>query len=59
VAAEIFGLSHKYLLAIRTPCSGDYAAHAERISREIGLELRWMDVALDHMERVLAEALNR
>lgn len=59
ILREIFGSSHKYMMAIRTPCSGDFTAAAEAAAAYVGLPLRWMDVSLDHLESVLADAMER
>lgn len=57
VIREIFQNSHEYVLAIRTPCSGEFTEAAETVARMAGLPLRWMDAGLDHLESVLAEAI--
>src|SRR5208283_3166698 len=57
--ADIFRGERKYLLGLRTPCSGQSNLAAERIGRMIGLPLRWLDVSLDHLETVLQEAIDR
>jgi hypothetical protein len=54
----IFRSGHKYLLAIRTPCSGDFSVEAEAVSAMTSLELRWVDVGLEHLEKNLAATLN-
>jgi len=59
VVREIFHSSHKYLLAIRTPCSSDFTAEAEAAARFMDLPLAWADADLAHLEAVLAEALDR
>lgn len=59
VVREIFHSSHKYMIAIRTPCSGDFTAAAESAARFVDLPLVWMDVGLDHLEAVLAEVIVR
>jgi len=59
VVREIFHSSHKYILALRTPCNGDFTAAAEAAARFVDLPLRWMDVNLDQLEAVLAEAIQR
>jgi hypothetical protein len=59
VIREMFGGDRKYLLCLRTPCSGDFSRDAEEAGRLVGLPLRWMDVSLDHLEAVLAEAITR
>lgn len=59
VIREIFQIDRKFLLCIKTPCSGDFVAEAEAASEMIGLPLRWMDVNLDHFESVLQTAITR
>lgn len=59
VIREIFNGDRTYLVAIRTPCSDDFAAEAEAAAEMVGLPLRWMDVSLDHLESVLLEAITR
>jgi hypothetical protein len=50
---EIFTFSHKYLLALRTECSDDFDADAEKISRITGLPLQWYDSGLEILEKNL------
>ena len=57
LAAEVFQGAHTRLLAIRTPCSGDFSAAAEAASRAVGLPLAWTTVELDHLAAVLRELL--
>ena len=57
VIREIFHSSHKSIIAIRTPCSGDFTAAAEAAARFVDLPLTWMDADLSHLEGVLAEAI--
>lgn len=59
VIREIFRNDRKYLLAVRTPCSGDFTADAERAARLVDLPLRWLDVSLDHLEVVVGAAIAR
>ena len=59
VVREIFHSSHKYILALKTPCNGDFAQAAETAARFVDLPLQWMDVSLDHLEQVLAEAIEQ
>jgi len=59
VVREIFHSSHKYMVALRTPCSGDFTAAAEAAARFVDLPLLWMDTDLSHLESVLAEAVAR
>lgn len=56
---EIFHSSHKVMIAIRTPCSGDFTEAAEAAARFIDLPLEWIDVDLSHLESILAEAIAR
>ncbi|HTY99706.1 MAG TPA: DUF1638 domain-containing protein [Rhodocyclaceae bacterium] len=59
VVREIFHGSHKLMIALRTPCSGDFTAAAEAAARFVDLPLEWMDVDLSHLEAVLADAIAR
>lgn len=59
VAREIFQLSCKYLLCLRTPCSGDFSLEAGEVSAKTGLPLRWLDAGLEHLEHVLRVAMAR
>lgn len=59
VIREIFHSSHKFIIAIRTPCSADFTAAAEAAAQFVDLPLTWMDADLDHLEAVLAEAIAR
>lgn len=59
IMREIFQGTHRYILALRTSCSGDFSAEAQEVARQIGLSLRWTDVALDHLEAVLRETIER
>lgn len=59
VIREIFHSSHKYITAIRTPCSNDFTAAAEAAAAFVDLPLHWMDADLSHLEAVLVEALAR
>lgn len=59
VMREIFQMDRSSMLAMTTPCSGDFSAAARDASEEVGLPLRWMDVSLDHLEAVLRAAVTR
>lgn len=59
VAREIFQLSSRYLLCLRTPCSGDFRQEALTAGEKVGLPVRWMDVGLDHLEQVLKQVFER
>lgn len=56
VLREIIGADHRYLLCLRTPCSGDFAAEAAAIGRRCGLPVRWLTVGLDELGAALAPA---
>ncbi|MDD5669710.1 MAG: DUF1638 domain-containing protein [Candidatus Omnitrophica bacterium] len=56
---EIFQEDRKYLLCLKTPCSGDFSSEAVEIGRKTGLPLVWRDVSLDNLESVLREAITR
>lgn len=59
VVREIFQLSNKSLLCLRTPCSGDFEQAANEVGEKVGLPVRWMDVGLEHLEEVLRQAIER
>lgn len=59
VIREIFHSSHKYMIAIRTPCSSDFTAAAEKAAAFVDLPLQWLDADLSHLETVLADAIAR
>ena len=59
VMREIFHSSHQYILAIRTPCSGDFEAAAQEAAAFVDLPLVWMDADLTHLEAVLGDAIAR
>jgi len=59
VIREIFHSSHKFITAIRTPCSSDFTRAAEAAAAFVDLPLQWMDADLSHLEAVIAEALSR
>ena len=53
VVREVFRVDRKYLLCITTPCSENFERQAEAAGQMVGLPVRWMEVTLDHLERVL------
>ena len=59
VAREIFQLSSKSLLCLRTPCSGNFEKAADEVGDKVGLPVRWLDVGLGHLEEVLRQAVER
>jgi hypothetical protein len=58
VIREIFQGDRTYLLAVTTPCSGDFRAEAEEAGRLVDLPVRWLDVPLDHLAAVLQETID-
>lgn len=59
ILRQIMHGDRSYVLALSTPCSGDFSKAATEAARQSGLPLRWMDVNLDHLEQVLAAAVAR
>ena len=59
IMQEIFRGDRGYILALRTPVSGDFSVEAEKVASQVGLPLRWMDVGLEHLESVLQTAVSR
>lgn len=49
---------HTHLLALRTPCSGNYEIEAEEAAELVGLPLEWMDVDLDLFKNLLWQSLH-
>lgn len=56
---QIFNEERKYILAVKTHCSGDYTKEAESIAQYVDLPLRWLDVKLDNLESVLLSSINQ
>ena len=54
----IFQAAHTHVLAIRTPCSGDFTEAAARAADLVGLPLRWTDASLDHLDAVLGRSFD-
>jgi hypothetical protein len=59
IARAIFHEDRKYVLAIRTPLSGDFTEKAEAAAASVDLPLRWTDTGLDHLEQGMLELWNR
>lgn len=59
VVREIFQLTNKSILCLRTPCSGDFEHAANEIGNKVGLPVRWLDVGLEALEATLRQALDR
>jgi len=57
VIREIFHSSHKYFLALRTPCSNDFTVAAEKAAAFVDLPLHWLDIDLKELETVMADAI--
>lgn len=53
IVQQIFREDRKYILALRTPCSGYFSKEAEIMARYVDLPLRWLDVGLENLESVL------
>jgi hypothetical protein len=58
IVQQIFGEDRKYVLAIKTPCSGDFTKEAELMAQHVGLPLNWLSVGLDNLETVLNSSIN-
>ena len=59
VAREIIQADRSFLLAVKTPCSGNFETEAEAAGRLVGLPLRWAEAELDNLEEVLSAAIER
>ena len=59
IVREIFHSSHKYMLALRTPCSSDFTAAAITAAAFVDLPLKWLEVDLAHLEATLQDAIDR
>jgi hypothetical protein len=57
IIQDIFHEDRKYLLCLKTPCSGDFKLEAEEASKKLDLPIYWMDVSLDHLESILQKAI--
>ena len=58
IVRQIFREDRKYILALRTPCSGDFSKEAGIMAWHVDLPLRWMNVELDSLESVLISSFN-
>lgn len=54
---EIFQADCTRMLALTTPCSGDFSDFAQRAAAQAGLPLFWEEVSLDHLEAILLEGV--
>ncbi|HEY5556002.1 DUF1638 domain-containing protein [Acetobacterium sp.] len=56
---DIFHEDRKYILGIKTPCSGEFELQAMDVAKEVDLPLRWNSVSLEHLESVLLNTFYR
>jgi hypothetical protein len=56
---RVFQDDRRYILGLRTPCSGDFTTEAQQIAALVGLPLRWTDASLEYLETLLREAIER
>ncbi len=54
VLRELLQADYRYLLGVRTPCSGDFRAEAAAIACRTGLPMRWLDVGLGDLAAAVA-----
>ena len=59
IVRQIFREDRKYVLAIRTPCSGNFEKEAECMAQHVDLPLKWLDVELTNLESVLISSLKQ
>jgi len=59
ITRQIFQEDRKYLLGLKTPCSGDFTKKAEFAAQSVGLPIRWMDVKLDNLQSVVEMAIKQ
>ena len=58
ITKDIFRGDRKYLLCLRTPCSGNFENQALKAGDMVGLQVKWMDVTLDNLEKILMNTIN-
>jgi len=58
ITRQIFQEDRKYILALKTPCSGNFTKKAELAAQDVGLPLKWLDVDLVNLNSVLVSAIN-
>lgn len=59
IVMQIFHEDRKYILAVRTPYSGNFTKEAEEIAQYVDLPLKWLAVDLDNLETVLLSSINQ
>lgn len=53
IMKEVFQDAHKYLLCIKTPCSGNFEKSANQVNQRLGLPIIWEDFGLNNLEAIL------
>lgn len=59
IIKDIFHEDRKYILGIKTPCSGEFERQAIDAAKKVDLPLRWKQVSLEHLESILQHAIGR
>ncbi len=59
IVMQIFHEDRKYILAVKTPYSGNFTKEAEEIAQYVDLPLCWLDVTLNNLEMVLLSSINQ
>jgi len=59
VMREIMLSEHKYLLALKTPCSENFQKDAEEVQKLTGLPLKWKKIGLTHLETIIRESYQK
>ncbi len=59
VVREIFHTGHKYMLALKTPCSGEFTEAAQQAAEFVDLPLHWLEVDLNELEQVMETAIKQ
>lgn len=57
IMREIFQDAHNYILCIKTPCSGNFENHANKVSLHLGLPLVWESIGLEYLEKTLESSI--
>lgn len=59
IVKDIFHEDRKYILGLKTPCSGEFEMQAIDAAKKVDLPLRWKHVSLEHLESVLQHTIYR
>jgi hypothetical protein len=59
IMKDIFHEDRKYILGIKTPCSGEFERQALDAAEMVDLPLRWKHISLEHLESVLQHTIDR